>query len=263
MDIISVPSQPTATTCQPQLQVQIINPLRSLFPEAQESLPLVHPMDDPAAQMSSSIVSSTVELVTHMENTSVSDPVNSAVPQPPSSGMPASFMEYLSQAMHVNTVFAPANMTVPTLTTTESKNSVVRTVSATDASKGLKKAIMAPKQTICTTSNIVRRSLCRTDWCSEHPGGSNAQFETHWKKLDVSVKQSYADKLALVKIARSSAILSVPHALTPSVSGLSDAHADVGGARCSSCTSPIPLVRLTLISFRYVLVDTGLLFGPN
>ncbi|KAG0692550.1 hypothetical protein DFH29DRAFT_1008464 [Suillus ampliporus] len=152
MDIISVPSQPTATTCQPQLQVQIINPLRSLFPEAQESLPLVHPMDDPAAQMSSSIVSSTVELVTHMENTSVSDPVNSAVPQPPSSGMPASFMEYLSQAMHVNTVFAPANTTVPTLTTTESKNSVVRTVSATDASKGLKKAIMAPKQTICTTS---------------------------------------------------------------------------------------------------------------
>ncbi|KAG1873336.1 hypothetical protein C8R48DRAFT_769772 [Suillus tomentosus] len=75
------------------------------------------------------------------------------------------------------------------------------------------------------------KSLCRTDWCGEHPGGSNAQFEMHWKKLDASVKQSYADKLALVKIARSSATLSVPRALILPVSGPSDVPTlpDVGG----------------------------------
>ncbi|KAG1868829.1 hypothetical protein C8R48DRAFT_771596 [Suillus tomentosus] len=231
-DIINILSQSTAITCQPQLQVEIINPLRSLFPDAQESLPLVHPTYSSATQMSesSSIVSSTVNLVTHMENMSVSDPTNSAVPQLPLPEMPVSFMRYLSEAMHVNAVVAPVNMMVPTLTTAENKDSVVRTVSATDASKGqVKKATPALKQTIRATS----KSLCRTDWCTEHPGGSNAQFETHWKKLDASVKQSYADKLTLVKIARSSATLSVPHALILPVSesGPSDAPIllDVGG----------------------------------
>jgi hypothetical protein len=58
-------------------------------------------------------------------------------------------MKYLLEAMHVNAVVTPVNMMVPTLTTAENKDSVVRTISATDALKGLvKKATAALKQTI-------------------------------------------------------------------------------------------------------------------
>lgn len=52
----------------------------------------------------------------------------------------------------VQSVLAPADMTIPISTTAESKNSVAGTVSATDASKGLKEEITAPKQTIRATS---------------------------------------------------------------------------------------------------------------
>lgn len=52
----------------------------------------------------------------------------------------------------MQSVLAPADMTIPISTTAESKNSVAGTVSATDASKGLKEEITAPKQTIRATS---------------------------------------------------------------------------------------------------------------
>ncbi|KAG2079744.1 uncharacterized protein F5147DRAFT_661690, partial [Suillus discolor] len=67
-DIKGIPSQSTATG-QPQLKVQIINPLASLFPDAQESPP-VHLVPNSAVPIFSSIVSSTVKLAAHMENTS-------------------------------------------------------------------------------------------------------------------------------------------------------------------------------------------------
>jgi len=107
IDIISIPLQSTASSQSKfnlwvtsycaiisQNAYQIINPLRSLFPDAQESLPPVHPTYSPATQMSesSSIVSSTVNLMTHMENTSVSDPTNSAVLQLPLPEMLVLFM---------------------------------------------------------------------------------------------------------------------------------------------------------------------------
>ncbi|KAG0708672.1 hypothetical protein DFH29DRAFT_870804 [Suillus ampliporus] len=108
-DIKDIQLQSTATG-QPQLKVQIINPLASLFPDAQESPP-VRLMPNSAVPIFSSIVSATVELAAHMENTLVcdSDPIDTIhIPQPHSTP-DMTFVEYLSQAMHTNAAFAPSN----------------------------------------------------------------------------------------------------------------------------------------------------------
>lgn len=133
------------------LLYKIINPLASLFPDAQESPP-VHLVSNSAVPIFSSSVSATVELAAHMENTSVcdSDPVDKSIPIPqPRSTSDMSFVEYLSQAMHTNAAFVPSNAASSTSATADSsKNVVARVPCATDVSKDAKKKeASAPKQT--------------------------------------------------------------------------------------------------------------------
>ncbi|KAG1892671.1 hypothetical protein F4604DRAFT_1968295 [Suillus subluteus] len=62
---------------------------------------------------------------------------------------------------------------------------------------GKRKELVAGKQTRTTA-----KGLCRIEWGQQHEGGTNSQFETFWKKLDLAERQKYANKLTITKTAK-------------------------------------------------------------
>jgi hypothetical protein len=40
-----------------------------------------------------------------------------------------------------------------------------------------------------TYNSLDCRGLCRIEWGQQHEGGTNSQFETFWKKLDLAERQ--------------------------------------------------------------------------
>ncbi|KAG1738818.1 uncharacterized protein EDB91DRAFT_1082539 [Suillus paluster] len=76
-------------------------------------------------------------------------------------------------------------------------------MTTTDPAIGKRKELVAGKKT-----HAMAKGLCHIKWGQQHEGGTNSQFETFWKKLDLAERQishdkKYANKLAVAKTATS------------------------------------------------------------
>ncbi|KAG1742141.1 hypothetical protein EDB19DRAFT_1702380 [Suillus lakei] len=94
------------------------------------------------------------------------------------------FSQFLNCVMHK----IPADVSTPA--------QVKSTTTVTDPAIGKRKELVAEKQTRATA-----KGLCCIEWGQQHEGGTNSQFETFWKKLDLAERQKYANKLAVAKTA--------------------------------------------------------------
>ncbi|KAG2070872.1 hypothetical protein BDR04DRAFT_1154889 [Suillus decipiens] len=166
--------------------VKIVNPLTGLF-KPKEGTGNSRPSTPPASATSMSASSSTAELITHMASATINDAINN-VTVPPTSKGNQTFIQLLSNSL-VSAKDASACASALPHTTIN--------LSSAD-----------PNATKEAHGRATAKSLCAIDWVASNAGGTNAAFESYWRKLDKDGKKKYQDKLALARTAKACAVVS-------------------------------------------------------